>query len=199
MLAAVLGFSPAVLHYTLMTLVSVTTVGAFEAVGSVLVVAFMIGPPVTAYLLTDDLKHMLIISGAVGVANGILGYQMAAILDVSIAGSMAVVTGSVFFIVFIFAPRRGLISSLTRRRFQKIEFGKRALLFHLYNHEGDENESQEAGSHTVQSHLRWSNSFTQIIIKLLQKDNYICIENDVIKLTESGRFFSIREYEALFS
>ena len=50
MLAAVLGFAPAAMHYALMTMVSLTTVGAFEAVGSVLVVAFMIGPPVTAYL-----------------------------------------------------------------------------------------------------------------------------------------------------
>ncbi len=118
-LAAVLGFSPALVHYGLMALVSFTTVGAFQAVGSVLVVAFMIGPPVTAYLLTDDLKRMLVLSGAIGAVNGVLGYQAAALLDVSIAGSMAVVTGLVFLAVFILAPRRGLISSLLRRRKQK--------------------------------------------------------------------------------
>lgn len=73
MLAAVLGLSPALVHYGLMTLVSLTAVGAFQAVGSVLVVAFMIGPPVTAYLLTDDLKRMLILSVVIGTVNGILG------------------------------------------------------------------------------------------------------------------------------
>ena len=119
MLAAVLGFSPALVHYGLMTLVSLTTVGAFQAVGSVLVVAFMIGPPVTAYLLTDTLKQMLILSGIIGAVNGILGYQAAALLDVSIAGTMAVVTGLVFFLVFVFAPHRGLIRSLLRTQESK--------------------------------------------------------------------------------
>lgn len=47
-----------VVHYGLMTLVSLTTVGSFQAVGWVLVVAFMIGPPITAYLLTDDLDDL---------------------------------------------------------------------------------------------------------------------------------------------
>lgn len=124
MLAAVLGFAPGLLHYGLMTLVSLTTVGAFQAVGSVLVVAFMIGPPVTAYLLTDDLKKMLIFSGLIGGINGITGYHLAVVLDVSIAGSMAVMTGLVFLLVFVAAPRRGLVSALIRRRKQKIEFSR---------------------------------------------------------------------------
>ncbi len=44
-LATIIGFSPAIIHYALMSVVSVTIVGSFEAVGSVLVIAFMIGPP----------------------------------------------------------------------------------------------------------------------------------------------------------
>src|SRR5437763_1378145 len=58
-LAAALGFAPAVVHYALMTLVSVTCVAAFDAVGSVLVVALMIVPAATAYLLTDRLWVMI--------------------------------------------------------------------------------------------------------------------------------------------
>ena len=54
-LAAALGFSPALVHYAFMGLVSVTAVGAFDAVGSILVVALMIAPPAAAYLLTDRL------------------------------------------------------------------------------------------------------------------------------------------------
>lgn len=105
-LAAVLGFSPALIHYGLMALVSLTAVGAFEAVGSVLVVAFMIGPPVTAYLLTYNLKHMLLLSTAFGSLSGILGYRFAVWLDVSIAGSMAVICGLIFAVVFIFTQRK---------------------------------------------------------------------------------------------
>jgi len=58
-LAAALGFAPTFIHYALMTLVSMTAVGAFDAVGSILVIALMIVPPAAAYLLTDRLSRML--------------------------------------------------------------------------------------------------------------------------------------------
>jgi manganese/zinc/iron transport system permease protein len=199
MLAAVLGFAPALLHYGLMTIVSLTTVAAFQAVGSILVVAFMVGPPVTAYLLTDDLKHMLILSGLIGAINGVLGYQAAALLDVSIAGSIAVTTGLVFLLVFILAPARGLVSSLYKRRQQKIQFAEMALLFHLYNHEGSEIEAREAGVQTIQTHMRWAETFTNNILARLIKDGSIQIENQIIKLTDYGRQVSIQKYEELFA
>lgn len=199
MLGAILGFSPALVHYGLMTLVSLTTVGAFQAVGSVLVVAFMIGPPVTAYLLTDDLKRMLILSGVIGGVNGILGYQAAALLDVSIAGSMAVVTGIVFMLVFTFAPYRGLISSLLRRRNQRLEFAKMALLFHLYNHADGEEEELECGVENIPAHLHWENTFTSKVIHLLDKEGHILIADGLVKLTEEGCNTCIHNYNALFS
>src|SRR5262249_48937177 len=72
-LGAALGFLPAVLHYGLMTLVSVTAVAAFDAVGSVLVVALMIVPAAAAYLLTDRLGVMLGLACGVGVAGAVAG------------------------------------------------------------------------------------------------------------------------------
>ena len=95
-LAAVMGFSPAVVHYSLMTAASLTAVGAFEAVGSVLVTAFMIAPAASAYLLPENLKKMIFIAVGIGLASGILGYHTAVLYDVSIAGCMACWTG-VFF------------------------------------------------------------------------------------------------------
>ena len=95
-LAAVMGFSPAVVHYSLMTAASLTAVGAFEAVGSVLVTAFMIAPAASAYLLTENLKKMIFIAVGIGLASGILGYHTAVLYDVSIAGCMTCWTG-VFF------------------------------------------------------------------------------------------------------
>ena len=197
MLAAVLGFSPALLHYGLMTLVSLTTVGAFQAVGSVLVVAFMIGPPVTAYLLTDNLKNMLILSGAIGALNGILGYHVAAVLDVSIAGSIAVVIGLVFLIVFIFAPKRGLISSLFRKKYQKTEFAKATILFHISNYEYD-NNSSEINIENIKTNLNWSSEFTKKIIKLLEHEKYLIVQNNMAKLSAEGLEAIIREGERLF-
>lgn len=197
MLAAVLGFSPALVHYGLMTLVSLTTVGAFQAVGSVLVVAFMIGPPITAYLLTDDLKRMLILSSIIGAVNGILGYQSAVLLDVSIAGSMAVVTGLIFMLVFVFAPRKGLISSMLRHRNQKLEYAKATFLFYLSNHE-DDADGFETGIDTMQAHLHWTSEFTSKIVRALEHDGYIQLSGRLTKLTEEGRSASVRNYNLLF-
>ncbi|MBA4686520.1 MAG: metal ABC transporter permease [Candidatus Galacturonibacter soehngenii] len=151
-LSALLGFSPALIHYGLMTCVSLTTVGAFQAVGSILVVAFMIGPPITAYLLTDSLKYMLLLSALIGAANAILGYQAAAFFDVSIAGSMAVMTGLTFLLVFIFAPHHGFVSTLRRRKQLKLEFAKMTFLFHIYNQEGNERNDCKASVDEIQTH-----------------------------------------------
>lgn len=198
-LAAVLGISPALIHYGLATMVSLTTVTSFQAVGSVLVVAFMIGPPVTAYLLTDDLKIMLILSGVIGAVNGILGYHLASLLDVSIAGSMAVVTGLVFLTVFILAPGRGLLSSLLRKKYQKLDFSRLMMLFHFLSHENDEDKTEEADINHLQNHLHWSSKFTVKVTNSLKKDGYITQSNNKIKLTKEGRNFTVHKINALFS
>ena len=198
-LAAVLGFSPALVHYGLMTLVSLTAVSAFQAVGSVLVVAFMIGPPTTAYLLTDNLKHMLLLSGIIGAVNGVLGYHSAALLDVSISGSMAVVTGLIFLLTFIFAPHRGLINSLLRRRNQKLAFAKMTLLFHLYNHTGTAEEVSECTVEAIPMQLHWETGFTTKILRLLKQEGHIQLSDGLARLTTEGRNTSIRNYNALFS
>lgn len=102
-LAAVMGFSPAVLHYSLMTAASLTAVGAFEAVGSVLVTAFMIAPAAAAYLLTDNLKKMLVIAVVIGGTSGIGGYRTAVFFEVSIAGSMACWAGGIFLAAVLYS------------------------------------------------------------------------------------------------
>lgn len=198
-LAAVLGFSPALIHYSLMTIVSITAVGAFESVGSILVIAFMIGPPVSAYLITDDLKWMIILSGIIGGINGVLGYQFAEMLDVSIAGSMALMTGLVFLLVFIFAPQRGFITIFRRRKFQKTDFAGKSLMFHIFNHEGEENEAIESGLNTIQNHLHWNEQFLKSIIRQLKEEKRIYIKDDVIKLTDEGRQYAISSYEEIVS
>lgn len=198
MLAAVMGFFPTLLHYGLMTLISLTAVGSFEAVGSILVVAFMIGPPVSAYLLTDDLKQMLFISAGIGVCNAIVGFQMAYALDVSIAGSMAVMTGFSFLLILIFAPQRGILSNLRRRKAQKQLFAIHTLLFHLLNHENSTIEEKECGINTIQDHLYWNETFLSTIIKQSQKKQYIYIDQAIIKLTDLGRTICLEQEKALF-
>jgi manganese/zinc/iron transport system permease protein len=88
-------------HYFLMSGVSLTTVVSFESVGAILVIAFLSGPPAIAYLLTEDLKKMLILSCLIGIGCSVAGYYGAKLLDVSVAGSIATVIGLVFTGVFL--------------------------------------------------------------------------------------------------
>ncbi len=96
MYATTLGIGTAVWHYGLMALVSATTVAAFESVGAILVVALMVAPPATAYLLSRRLSQMLLIAVGAGIASAAGGYMLAAWLDGSVAGAMATVAGALF-------------------------------------------------------------------------------------------------------
>lgn len=98
--AKALGISTAFWHFGFMGLVSLTTVVSFESVGAILVVALLIAPPATAYLLTENLKKMLWISAFFGVLTAIGGYYLAWFLNGSIAGAMATFAGVLFALAF---------------------------------------------------------------------------------------------------
>src|SRR5690606_26165166 len=143
-LATALGFSPVALHYLFMSLVSVTAVGAFDAVGSILVVAMMIGPPAAAYLLTDRLPTMIGLSAAVGVVGAATRYVLSAWLDASIAGSMSVAIGLCFAAAFTLAPERGWVAGRRRRERQRWDFAEQMLAIHLLTHEAGPDRREES-------------------------------------------------------
>jgi manganese/zinc/iron transport system permease protein len=186
-LAAALGFSPAFIHYGLMTIVSITAVGAFDAVGSILVVALMIAPPVTAYLLTDSLPRMIGLSALIGALGAIFGFWMARAFDASIAGSMATVLGIIFALAFLFAPQRGLVALARRRGSQRWTFAQTALTIHLLNHQGAPDEAEECSVDHLQEHLRWDPEFAQRVVRQSARAGYIERQNGHLLLTENGR------------
>lgn len=130
-LAAAVGLSPVLVHYLLMGAVSVTTVGAFDSVGAIVVVAFLIVPPATAYLLTERLSHMMALAVLLGAGSAVVGYYLAAIFDVAIAGMMAVVAGGFFVLALLLSPSRGLVANLRRQRENRRSFTRSLLLAQL--------------------------------------------------------------------
>ncbi|UXP31757.1 metal ABC transporter permease [Reichenbachiella agarivorans] len=117
--ASAIGISTALWHYLLMSAVSLTTVASFESVGAILVVALLIAPPATAYLLTDNFKRMLGITVILGVLVSFTGYYLAVWLDGSIAGAMSTMAGVFFTLAFIFSPVDGLLAKQIARRKEK--------------------------------------------------------------------------------
>lgn len=109
-LAASVGIPVLFMHYLFMSLVSITTVASFDAVGAIMVVAMLITPAASAYLWTDRLHMMLVISGLFGVASAVIGYFIAAWIDTSISGSMAFATGLIFLASYLLSPKHGLLA-----------------------------------------------------------------------------------------
>ncbi|MCB0820663.1 MAG: metal ABC transporter permease [Bacteroidetes bacterium] len=93
-----IGVSVAFWHYVLMGMVSLATVVSFESVGAILVVALLSGPAASAEKKKKSLKRMILLAALFGIAAAILGYFIAMWLNASIAGSIAMCTGVVYFL-----------------------------------------------------------------------------------------------------
>jgi manganese/zinc/iron transport system permease protein len=186
-LAATLGFAPGLLHYGLMTMVSVTAVGAFDAVGAVLVVALMVTPAAAAYLLTDNLRKMLLLSVLIAVASALGGYWLARGLNANIAGAMATVTGLIFLGVFLLAPQRGIAAIAARRRRQKLEFAQAMLAIHLLHHEGRPEAALENRAEHLSQHIHWQPGFAEKVVAYAERKGLIADEGGFLRLTERGR------------
>jgi len=186
-LAAALGFAPALIHYGLMSVVSVTAVSAFDAVGSILVIALMVAPPAAAFLLTDRLPRMIGLAVLIGAASALAGYWMARGLNVSIAGSMATMTGLAFLLAYLFAPERGLVALARRRASQRWAFAEQMLALHLLNHEGTSAAGEECEPGHLSAHLRWRPDFAAAVVRRAQARGNVRADGRLLALTERGR------------
>ncbi|MGB9692255.1 MAG: metal ABC transporter permease [Candidatus Sumerlaeaceae bacterium] len=185
--AAAQGFAPGQLHYALMTLVSMTAVGAFDAVGSVLVVALMIAPAATALLLSHRLSAVLMLAAGIGAASALIGYWVAHAMDASIAGSMATTCGMMFLATYFFAPGVGLVAQVRRRQQQRIEFALRMLAVHLAQHERRPEALVENRPEHLVEHIRWTNDFARLVVRRALAESVVTLENGRLTLTEEGR------------
>ncbi len=108
-MAAAAGLRPRLMHYLLMTLVATVAVASFEAVGSILVVAMMIVPGVCGRLLSDRVAGTLGYAVLVAAVAALWGYALAAWINTTVAGSMAVAAGVVLVLVVLLSPRHGVL------------------------------------------------------------------------------------------
>lgn len=112
--AHAIGLSPRILGAALLALLALTSVVALQAVGVILVVAMLIIPGATAYLLTDKHSRMLLIAPLISVSCAIAGLYLSYYLDTAAGGMIVLAQGGIFTLVYLFAPRQGLIGSRLR-------------------------------------------------------------------------------------
>jgi manganese/zinc/iron transport system permease protein len=180
-LAATLGISPVVVHYLLMGMVSLTTVASFESVGAILVVAFLVVPAAAAHLLTDRLGRMLLIAALIGAGSSTAGYFAARALDASIAGAMATTMGLVFALVWMFAPREGLVAARLRRRHRRTRFA-RALLVERLGH-------APAAPETLARDLAWPRGRVDEVVALLVERGLVERRDGLLHTNVAGHRF----------
>jgi manganese/zinc/iron transport system permease protein len=178
-LATALGFRANLLHYLLMALTAGITVAAFRSVGSILVVAMLIVPAATAQLLTHRLSSMLLIASVLGSLASVSGYALAVRWDVSVSGMMAVATGAVFVLAFLFAPEQGIVAKLVKQLRLSLRISREDILGELYR-------QQERGSASVALSSLAADWKSRFSFRQLLQHQLISNKHDQVQLTSEG-------------
>lgn len=186
--AVMAGFSLPFLHYGLMSLVSVTSVVAFDAVGTILVISFLVAPAAAAILVTKKLWHTLIVAPIYGIINTVIGFYLAVEWNVNIAGMVAVIAGLTYFFTVLFR-KDGMVRKIFQRNRQRHRFYAELLLIHIGNHSGSPEEEDELGRASIEKHLRWNHRQMEKYTRMLQEKEEIYLDpkRNIYGLTDQGK------------
>jgi len=113
--ARAIGLPVRLLQYGLLVLLSITIVAALKAVGIILVIAMLVAPGATAYLLTDSFERMLVIATGTAVASSALGTIASFHIDGATGACIVLIQAALFVLAFLFGPKRGLVWVWGRR------------------------------------------------------------------------------------
>lgn len=197
-LADAMGVSSRGMHYALMILVAITAVASFESVGNILVVAMLIVPPASAFLLTRRLPLMIAISLVVAVLSAVFGHVSAITVprwfgfgSTTTAPMMAVITGVFFLFAFLFAPEQGLIVSAVRRlglSMQILGDDVVACLFRVEERRSSESMSAERlSSIELQNRLFCSQWMLNYVLRRLASRGEVEWSSGRVSLLPAGR------------
>ena len=112
--AHTIGLNPNRLKVLFFTLLSACTVAALQTVGAFLVIAMVVTPGATAYLLSDRFGFVILLATAIGAGTSLIGSYLSFFLDAATGGIIVVLQAIIFSLVFLFAPKHGFIASKIR-------------------------------------------------------------------------------------
>ena len=120
-----IGLNPTGLKILFFTLLSASTVAAMQTVGAFLVIAMVVTPGATAYLLTDRFQRLIVIAAALGAGTSLVGAYASYFLDGATGGIIVVLQTVIFLLAFLFAPKHGLIAARRRSRLALVTEGSK--------------------------------------------------------------------------
>jgi manganese transport system permease protein len=121
--ARAVGMPTGLIRGAVMVCLALVVVASMQAVGVILVVAMLITPGATAYLLTRRFSRMLLIAPLVAWVSSVAGICLSYWTDVSAGGTIVLVQAGIFVLVYLFAPREGLVTAPLRRNLQRAATG----------------------------------------------------------------------------
>ena len=190
--ARLIGMATSVIFYGLMTLISLTTVAAFDAVGSILVISFFIAPAGAALLFTKRLHHALFFAVLTGVINSGIGYALAIHFNASMSGMCAFVNMLVYIFAVLFHPKGVLTKRLQQTR-NRERLRQELFIIHLGTHTARHRYSAENEVAEIAAHLRWSQTEMEKVSAHLRAADMITQAGAYYLLTEKGQL----RYQAL--
>jgi ABC-type Mn2+/Zn2+ transport system permease subunit/Mn-dependent DtxR family transcriptional regulator len=184
-MATAIGMNTGLVHYFLMGILSMTIVASLQAVGIILVVAMLITPGATAFLLTERLPRMIGLASAIGALAAIIGLYISYWMNYSSGAAMVIVVTVIFLLTLVFSPKQGILTKAVLRKRAQTRHLAEDILKAAYNFSHEKKESSVAN---IAEHLGIS---TQVLTKAagrLKDQRFIQpAEDDAIVLTDEGK------------
>lgn len=194
-LASAMGFRPRLVQGVLMAMTAATAVAAFETVGSILVVAMIIVPGATAWMLTDRYGTMLILTLVLAIGSALLGHVAALVVPgwlgyegMSTSGAMAVMSGVLFVLAWVCSPRHGLVAKAMVRRALSLRIAREDILGLLYRYEERRSEDSAALSvGDIREAIMLPRRVVASALRGVRAAGHVVVESDRLQLTDAGR------------
>jgi len=191
-LSTSVGINARLMHYLLMVIVAVTAVASFETAGNILVVAMFVVPPATAYLLTEKLSHMIVVSALIAAMSAVLGHVSAIVVpgwfgygSTSTAGMMALSAGLLFFLASLLAPR-GVLVQIARRQKLALRILSEDLIALLYRID-ERSPDQTTTIEQLRTILLSGRGISSFLINQHRRHGHVIVDGPGYRLTDSGR------------
>jgi len=187
------GWPVNALDIAMLALVAAVTVVGLQAVGLILIIAFLITPAAAARFWTDDLRRMLLLAGVIGGLSGWLGASISALLPRLPAGAVIVlVAAAVFLLSMVFGRSRGVLLRFIAHRRLRRKVGRQHLLRAIYELLEQDATSGEATNHAIRfhrllDHRSWSRARLRRLIATAQREDHLDkFDGRTLRLSESG-------------
>ena len=191
-LAKSLGISPMVMHYSLASLVALTSVSSFESVGNILVVSMFVVPPATAWLVTKRMGSMVVLSGILAAASAIAGHWLAVAGpswfgygSTSTAAMITIVSAAFLALAILFGPSDGILVRVYRRGWLSTKILSEDILAALYR-DDEQNRPRKALSEWRATMMSGSYRFS-FALWGLRRRQLLELVDGFVQLTEEGR------------